>query len=329
MAVAHVPELGLLVATLDGSIHAMERPGMPKVASIADLVGELSGTHGLFDIAYDVSAGVLYASYASVGGPLTVVALTPPDFDEPDVVLIVDHLSDGHHGGDLEFSPRGELVLSIGDDASFDLTTSSPFDKARRAVLRTRQEIALDPANPNGSVVIVDPSWRDHLLDVVPAERLVAYGLRNPWRISFDQESGDLWIADVGHHWREEVDLVPAGGPAPNFGWPRMEGSYWHTRLPPGDRVTPAFEYPHGDGVCAVVGGYVYHGEEFPELVGQYVFSDFCSGRIRALRLDDGVVVGLTDVGVSLPLTTSFWQDADGELWVMAKGGVYRLASSS
>ena len=144
-----------------------------------------------------------------------------------------------------------------------------------------------------------------------------AYGLRNPWRFSFDAETGDLWIADVGQSSREEINWVPAGsGGGQNFGWSRMEGTLTYDGDEPEGHVPPVFEYQTSDTRCSVTGGYVYRGSAIPELVGSYVFSDYCEGQIRALEIRDGEVVGHLDLGVNGGRVVAFAEDADQELYV-------------
>jgi glucose/arabinose dehydrogenase len=153
-------------------------------------------------------------------------------------------------------------------------------------------------------------------------------GLRNPWRYSFDRETGDLWIGDVGQNAWEEVDLQPAGSPGgENYGWNRLEGTHPYQGDAPPGAVPPVDEYPHTGGGCAVTGGYVYRGSAIPGLVGAYVFSDFCLGRIEAIRVRNGNAIDQADLGLSVGSVSSFGQDDAGELYVLSlAGGVYRLA---
>lgn len=158
-----------------------------------------------------------------------------------------------------------------------------------------------------------------------------SYGLRNPWRFSFDRETGDLYIGDVGQNAREEVDVAPGNPPGLNYGWALMEGSI--CRDPAGcqgrDFTLPVVEYPTNQGgTCSVVGGYVYRGSAIPALRGTYFYSDYCAGFVRSFRLAGGRAVdhrvwtGL-EPGGRVP---SFGEDAAGEVYILTTDAVYRVA---
>jgi glucose/arabinose dehydrogenase len=155
-----------------------------------------------------------------------------------------------------------------------------------------------------------------------------AYGLRNPWRYSFDRATGDLWIGDVGQDAWEEIDRQPAGSAGgQNYGWNLVEGTHPYKGAAPTGAVPPVYEYSHDGGGCAVTGGYVYRGSAIPDLVGAYVFADFCLGRLEAIRVRDGRVVAHAELGVTVPSVSSFGQDGSGELYALSlAGGLYRLA---
>ena len=161
-----------------------------------------------------------------------------------------------------------------------------------------------------------------------------AYGLRNPWRFSFDRQTGDLYIGDVGQGVWEEVDFESAAsGGGNNYGWNRMEGDHCY---PPGSTcdpsayVRPIAEIGHGDGDCSLTGGYVYRGAAVPSLAGRYIFGDYCSGRTWSLVAGGGSTASptlLIDTPYSI---SSFGEDRDGELYVVDRAGgvIYRLAAS-
>jgi glucose/arabinose dehydrogenase len=159
---------------------------------------------------------------------------------------------------------------------------------------------------------------------------LVAYGLRNPWRFSFDRQTGDLWIADVGQQEREEIDFVPAAevGELVNFGWDAFEGSaVFEDKEPsPGGRlVDPISEYTHEFG-CSVTGGFVYRGSDVrQEARGRYFYGDYCSGRIWSVARWNGEVTRRGQE-IRVPELSSFAEDEDGELYLISQGGtIYRL----
>jgi glucose/arabinose dehydrogenase len=160
------------------------------------------------------------------------------------------------------------------------------------------------------------------------------YGVRNPWRISFDRETGDLWIGDVGQDAIEEVDLLTAadgGGRGANLGWNEMEGAHpFEGGSNPDGAVLPVFEYDRSGGGCSITGGVVYRGSTIPQLTGAYLFTDFCAGQIRGLRAVDGQVTEEHTFEAEGSELVSFGQDADGEVYVLSLAGpIYRLDAAS
>jgi glucose/arabinose dehydrogenase len=163
-----------------------------------------------------------------------------------------------------------------------------------------------------------------------------SYGLRNPWRFSFDRATGDLYIADVGQNQFEEVDVAPASGGSgrgTNYGWNVMEGSHclFGTGCNQVGLVLPVFEYAHNQG-CSITGGYVYRGTAIPDLQGVYFFGDYCQGWVRSFRYVAGAAIELTDWAALRPggPLTSFGEDAAGELYVISSnGGVFKVIPDS
>jgi glucose/arabinose dehydrogenase len=151
--------------------------------------------------------------------------------------------------------------------------------------------------------------------------------LRNPWRLSFDRQTGDLWIGDVGQGQWEEIDVARAGEGGLNFGWNRMEGAHCFTddACSQNGLTLPVTEYDHGLG-CTVIGGYVYRGAEFPALQGAYLFADYCSGRIFAINAATDTFEAPVEVGRVDGSASAFGEDAAGELYVSTLDGViYRV----
>ncbi|RIK93450.1 MAG: glucose dehydrogenase [Proteobacteria bacterium] len=262
------------------------------------------------------------SSFAAIGDPATSAVA---DADSEQVLFSVELPDTIHHGGTIAIRD-GWLYLGLGDGAgSYD-----PFDHAQ------------DDATPFGKLLRFD------LAAALPEPEIWAKGLRNPFRLSFDRDTGDLWIGDVGQDAREEVNVEPASSAGGrNYGWDVMEGSLCIG--PTGDEppcadpsfTPPLHEYAH-EGTCggAVTGGNVYRGSLHPALAGAYLFADFCHGRIWSLRWDaeNGLVepaVDRTDAlmpeGETLRRIVGFGEDASGELYVAAMndfgttGAVYRL----
>ena len=155
-----------------------------------------------------------------------------------------------------------------------------------------------------------------------------SYGLRNPWRFSFDRANGDLYIADVGQGNLEEIDVATAasgGGAGVNYGWNIMEGDrcFKTAQCDPTGLTLPSYQYGHDEGACSVIGGYVYRGSALPDLQGTYFFGDYCAGWVHSLRYSNGEVsdvVNWPPLRVSSPLL-SFGEDAAGELYVLEASG--------
>lgn len=230
-----------------------------------------------------------------------------------------------HNGGAVHFGPDGYLYTSIGD--------GTPFGDQ----LDTGQ----DPSDLLGSILRIDPRPDDDEPYSIPgdnpfavqggAPEVWAYGMRNPWRFSFDRVTGDLWITDVGDHQMEEIDLLEAargGGRGANLGWSLVEGTFLRGSGEPDDHTEPLHAYRRRRPFCAIIGGYVYRGTEIPSLRGAYVFSDYCEGTIRALAPDgDDVTDRSLDVEVATP--SSFAQDSNGELYVVSlQGDVFRIRAA-
>ncbi|MBI5288005.1 MAG: PQQ-dependent sugar dehydrogenase [Chloroflexi bacterium] len=213
-----------------------------------------------------------------------------------------------HNGGGLEFGPDGYLYLGIGDGGS----GGDPHDNGQNTGTLLGKVLRIDVSGETYASPPDNPFARGG-----GRPEIFAYGFRNPWRITFDRETGDLWAGDVGQGDREEIDLVTLGG---NYGWSIVEGDRCFkprngcdtTGLTP-----PRIVYEtHADGRCAVTGGYVYRGDAMPELRGWYVYGDYCSGTVWALNSEDPAAqpIRLSETGKSIP---SFAEDAAGELYLV------------
>lgn len=252
-------------------------------------------------------------------------ALLSADPASERVVLEVAQPFSNHNGGMMAFGPDGFLYIGLGDGGAGGdpLGHGQNLGTLLGSILRIdvdREDAGLRYAVPRDNPFVRDAPQQGSRGEIW------AYGLRNPWRFSFDRATGDLWAADVGQSAWEEVDLIRKGG---NYGWNVMEGNHCY-RPSIGCRTegleSPLAEYDHGEG-CSVTGGYVYRGKAIPELQGAYVYSDFCSGRVWALRSDGGKVTEQAVVAETKLSVSSFGEDADGELYVLAFDGVgvYRV----
>jgi glucose/arabinose dehydrogenase len=275
------------------------------------------GEQGLLGLAFHpdhASNGRLFLHYTNREGDTRVDEYRARDgVADPasrDELLAVEQPFPNHNGGQLSFGPDGLLYLGLGDGGG----ANDPDDRAQ------------DLDDPLGKLLRID-------VDRAGARwEPVAYGLRNPWRFSWDRETKVLWIADVGQDEREEIDAIAElGEPPPNFGWPAFEGTNGlDDRDPtgPGRLVGPVAEYSHDDG-CSVTGGYVYRGSEVPGLRGRYVYGDVCSGILWTLRAGAARADDVRREDEKLEQVSSFGEDRRGELYAISlSGSVSRLSAS-
>lgn len=239
------------------------------------------------------------------------------DPDSETVVLQFDQPFANHNGGQLDFGPDGYLYIATGDGGS----GGDPHDNAQNKKNLLGKILRIDVSQDPYAV----PEDNPFAGEEGAAGEIYAYGLRNPWRFSFDRETGELWAADVGQNAWEEINLIESGG---NYGWNRFEGT--HPYQAPSEEESGAFlppihEYGHSQGQ-SITGGYVYRGSAYPELRGQYIYGDFVTGRVWALeRHEDGTVTNQPFLESDLQLS-SFGLDQEGELFLVDfKGGIYQL----
>jgi glucose/arabinose dehydrogenase len=239
------------------------------------------------------------------------------------VILRVAQPFPNHNGGDLVFGPDGKLYVGMGDGGG----GGDPFGNGQRLDTLLGKILRLD-VDRRGSIVPADNPFVGR---AGARPEIFAYGLRNPWRFSFDRATGALWIGDVGQDRWEEIDrLSPRQARGANLGWSTFEGR--HPLLGGsarnGPTVFPVAEYDRGQGI-SVTGGFVYRGTRVPALRGRYVYGDYGSGRVWALGAGPrrGAPREITgDLGVRLSTLTSFGVGADGELYVIGNGTLYRFA---
>jgi glucose/arabinose dehydrogenase len=312
----------LYVVGQAGVIRVLER-GTLRAAPFLDVSaltttspkGELAAEQGLLSLAFApdyATSGRLYVDYTDRNGDVRIVEYRSragqADPSSARSVLVVEKENPLHYGGQLAFGPDGSLYASFGDDRKSQVHSQS-----------------LEPGDLLGKVVRLEGDEPE----------VVAYGLRNPWRFSFDRETGDLWIADVGELSWEEVSRVPESARLPvNLGWDAYEGHdafAWdeggHSEpRGPGELVWPVAVFDRGEGGCAaVIGGYVYRGTEIQALRGRYVYGDFCTGTIWSVDASDpGQVRHELDLGTTL---ASFGEDESGELYLVSRtGSIFRLS---
>ena len=289
------------------------------------------------DVVTDVEQGLLGIEFSSDGGTLYVSYSIAPDGDTRvdayaiagDAVdltsrrelLAVEQPYPNHNGGDIAIGPDGYLYIGLGDGGS----GGDPEGNGQDPFALLGSVLRIDPTQPGDGTPYAIPADNPFADGAQGAPEVWLYGVRNPWRFSFDAETGDLWIADVGQESIEEIDLLPAadgGGRGANLGWNEMEGAHpYEGGSNPEGAVLPLFEFDHSDGGCAITGGVVYRGEAVPELAGAYLFSDYCDGRIRGVRASGGQVVEEHIFEAEGSELVSFGEDAQGEVYVLSLDG--------
>jgi len=308
------------------------RDGALLATPFVDLANRISccGERGLLGLAFHpdyADNGRFFVNYTNVDGDTEVVELArsgDPDVASPETVrtfFVVEQPFANHNGGMLAFGPDGYLYVGLGDGGA----GGDPQDNAQSLDTKLGKLLRMDvdayPEPPPGNLAGGDPD-------------LWAFGLRNPWRFSFDRATGDLYIADVGQNALEEINVAPAGQGGLNYGWRIMEGSQCfqpETGCDMDGLTLPVVEYGRDVG-CSVTGGYVYRGDALPGLEGRYLYGDFCSNRVFSFRWEAGAVrddVELTtelDPDGQIQGLTSFGEDAAGELYVVSRSGsVFRI----
>jgi glucose/arabinose dehydrogenase len=336
-----------LVSPNDGSdrLFVTAKPGQIQIISkdqllpqpfldINDLVDlEGSDERGLLGMAFSPNYATdrfFYVDYTRQPDGATIIARYSVSKDNPNVadpnsgvtVLKIDQPQPNHNGGQLAFGPDGYLYIGMGDGGGQGdqhgtigngQSLNTLLGKILRIDVNNTDRYTIPSSNPFGTEI-----WD--------------YGLRNPWRFSFDRLTGDLFIADVGQNTYEEIDFQPTndhGGE--NYGWRIMEGKHCYNPSNGCDQTgltLPVAEYTHDFG-CSITGGYVYRGPKYPQLQGLYFFGDYCSGIIWTLQRDakgDWQMIKRLDAGFTI---SSFGEDQSGELYVLGfdDGTVYRLVA--
>jgi glucose/arabinose dehydrogenase len=324
----------LYLAEQRGVIWALrgnDRSAQP-VIDLSDRVSQDGGERGLLGLTFSPDGTQLYVHYSDETGDTQVDRYTMrggrADSSTRASILHVEQPQPNHNGGELVFGPDGYLYLGLGDGGGAGDQGDGHVPGGNGQSLQTKlgKILRIDPSGASGYAVPPDNPF----VDTDAQTEIWAYGLRNPWRFSFDKQTGDLWIGDVGQNEYEEIDREAAtagrdAGKGVNFGWNRVEGDHPYRGDAPDDAAPPVYEISHDTGACAVVGGYVYRGTRIPDLVGDYLFSDNCDGTIRLL-VRDGNGFAMRESGLEAEGVASFGQANDGTLYVVSMAdGVFRI----
>jgi glucose/arabinose dehydrogenase len=329
VALAAADDVTLYVGERIGRVHAM-RAGRAGPRPLLDLTDQVvvEGEGGLLGMAVAPNGQRLYVSFTDRRHAVRLIEVTlngkEVDPGSRRDLLTVQQPSTRHHGGNIVVGPDGLLWIGIGDGSP----GGDPDDAAQSLAVLSGKLLRVDPT-PTGSKGYKVPTGNPFVGRRGVRPEIWAFGLRNPWRFSFDRATGQLWIGDVGQYVIEEIDAVSLRRSAgANFGWNRLEGRRRFNGSPPPRAVPPIHQYNHNDGRCAVIGGHVYRGTQIRGLQGAYLYGDVCDGHIRALARARGGAVRHRDLRLRLPGLVSFAEDRAGELYALSlAGGVYRLAA--
>ncbi len=323
-----------------GRLFIIEKPGKIRILQNGELlptpflnivsqVDSEKSERGLLGLAFHpdyLQNGRFFINYTDLNGNTVVAGLhvsadpNIADSDSQQILLAITQPYANHNGGMIAFGPDGYLYIGMGDGGSGgdpQVNAQNP-DSLLGKILR----IDVDSASPYGIPEGNSPTGQPEIW---------AYGVRNPWRFSFDRVTGDLFIGDVGQNQWEEIHILPAGilGGI-NLGWNYIEGTHSFEGTPPTgvEFISPVIEYQHGGGNCSVTGGYVYRGS-LPEWQGIYLYGDYCTGKIwGALASPDGTWQTTELFSTNLNLV-SFGEDQDGELYaVFLNGEIHKLLGS-
>jgi hypothetical protein len=323
---------------LSQRLFFVEQPGRIKTlhegstsASVfLDITGRVlaGGERGLLGLAFHPQFETnrrFFVNYTRRPDGATVIAeyrasATNPDLAEPTEITLLTFAQPfaNHNGGMIEFGPDGFLYIGTGDGGS----ANDPGNRAQNVNEFLGKILRIDVDHSSGLTLYSSPADNPFFGPAAGRDEIFAFGLRNPWRFSFDRVTGQLYAGDVGQNAREEIDIITNGG---NYGWRVFEGTRC-TDLDPGLCTSGAFiepiaQYEHQGGRCSVTGGYVYRGSNGTLPFGAYAYADFCTGEIFLLRN------GETSLLIDTPLSiSSFGEDEGGEVYVVAiEGTVFRL----
>jgi glucose/arabinose dehydrogenase len=319
--------------------NEMDASSAAVFLNISRRITDAGNEQGLLGLAFDPhysTNGYFYVYYTAAAGSRHAVVsrfsvnATNPNSADPNSELVILQIPqppafNNHNGGMLAFGPDGDLYIGVGDGGS----EGDPLGNGQNTSTLLGKILRIDVSGASADHPYTIPSDNPFVGKSGFRGEIWAYGLRNPWRFSFDASTGQLWVGDVGQDKYEEVDLITKGG---NYGWNTMEGFSCYSPAS-GCNTTglqlPVLAYPHTMG-CAVMGGYVYTGPSTPSLQGVYVYGDYCSGNIWGLEYNGTSVTYHAELVAGGPSILSFGVDASGNLYVLSSdGNIYELGSTS
>ncbi len=335
--VTHAGDERLFVVEQAGMIQTVEGGEIAEspLLDLTDRVGSDASERGLLGLAFApnyAQTGLFYVNYTDLDGNTVVSRFAAPDGttgdpESEEVILTQEQPFPNHNGGVLAFGPDNYLYVGLGDGGGQGDPNGN--GQSLNTWLGKILRIEVDPDETGGEPYAV-PEDNPFVSDSEARPEIWAYGLRNPWRFSFDRETGDLWIGDVGQNEYEEVSVLGVDEGGANLGWNIVEGPecYAEPGCDPGEFVEPVFSYTHSSGAgCSVTGGYVSRGEEFSALNGVYVLADYCTGLIWGGGPDAAGELVFSEPVESGFQISSFGEGVNGEVYLtdITGGTVYEL----
>ncbi|MEE8522568.1 MAG: PQQ-dependent sugar dehydrogenase, partial [Thermoanaerobaculia bacterium] len=345
VAITHAGDPRLFVTEQAGRV-AIVAGGTVQATPFLDIsarVGTASGEQGLFSVAFHpdyANNGLFYVDYTDNSGDTVISRFSvtaDPNVANPAseaILLTIPQPFANHNGGQLQFGADGFLYVASGDGGSANDPGCEGQDGATLLGAMLRLDVDQNVGTPPYHGI---PASNPFVGDATVIDEIWALGMRNPWRFSFDRDTGDMYIGDVGQGAREEVDLQPAASAGgENYGWKVMEGTLCTGNssgcagisLPAcnaPELTLPILEYDHSGGRCSITGGYVYRGSAIPAADGLYVYGDFCTGEVFAASDPGGGWQSQVLPNSTFPFVTTFGEDVDGELYLARNGNLYRL----
>ena len=321
-----------------GKLHVFEN--IPDVDSytifldITEKVRSKGNEEGLLSLVFDPqysTNGRFYVYYSASNPTRSIISMFLTDENNPDkgnpnseiVILEIPQPYSNHNGGSLVFGPDGYLYIGLGDGGS----GGDPLANGQNTNTLLGSILRIDLSKISKMNPYLIPEDNPFVAIEEIKDEIWAYGLRNPWRMSFDSLNNNLWVGDVGQNSYEEINIIVSGG---NYGWNVMEG--FHCYKPKNDCIQsdldlPVYEYETGkEGNCSVVGGLVYKGSKLPQLRNAYIFGDYCSGKIWALKYDSEGEIMVDLIIDSTIDISSFGEGEDGELYILGlEGNIYNF----
>lgn len=333
--IVHAGDSRLFVAQQSGQIRILNTNGAINPTNFLNVASLIStgSERGLLGLAFHpqyATNGFFYINYTNIAGN-TVVARYTRSTGNPDVadansaqiVLTIAQPYSNHNGGCLRFGPDGYLYIGMGDGGG----GGDPQNNGQNINTLLGKMLRIDV---NSGSPYSNPATNP-FVGMAGLDEIYATGLRNPWKFSFDKQTGDLWIGDVGQNQIEEINKVAAGtGAGLNFGWRCYEGNqtYPASCTTTGPYTMPVAQYNHGSSACSITGGYVYRGAAYTNMQGKYFFADYCNSRIGYVSNNGGPVTFTNSFTGNF---TSFGEDINGELYIagVSNGIIYKISDSS